>query len=90
MGRRLSYRRWTKDEEKFLRENYTKLSLREIANRLDRSLVSVECKVYRMGLSGARRAIEKSLMKISSKKRVVSYPKHLREIILEGVRRGLI
>lgn len=41
---------WTNAEKEFLRSNYKKLSVKEIANQLDRTVVSIKNTASRMGL----------------------------------------
>jgi len=43
---------WTKEEEKFLIENKGKLSYREIAEKLGRTVNSVQAKARKLGLTG--------------------------------------
>lgn len=43
-------KKWTKEEEKYLEDNYEKLSFEEMAKNLCRTEVSVEGKVRRLGL----------------------------------------
>ena len=43
-------KRWTRDELAFLRENYDKLTWKEIGSALERTSLSVKRRAYRMGL----------------------------------------
>ena len=46
-------RRWTLKEIRFLEEQYGKLSVGEIAKRLNRTVLSVGCMAHKLGCTGA-------------------------------------
>lgn len=44
-------KKWSIEEELFLKNNYVKLSIEEISNHLNRTNTSIKCKVCKMGIS---------------------------------------
>jgi len=48
------YKTWTREEEQFLMENKGKLTYREIAEKLGRTVYSVRWKAQKLGLMGVR------------------------------------
>lgn len=61
---------WTKEETKFLKENFSKLSLEEIAEKLNRSTGSISGKAFWLRLSPATRASRKRTRKIWEKEEI--------------------
>jgi len=52
--------RWTKQEMDFLTTNYADMTAREIANKLNRTLIQIEQKAYKMGLRKTTKNVVKS------------------------------
>lgn len=45
-------REWSRDEELFLKNNFSHMSIHDICKQLDRKIPSVTDKAYRLGLKG--------------------------------------
>ena len=56
--RKKAYRRWTKEEEEMLIARHGTYSLKSTAKRLDRTLLAVQIKVSRMGLTNNKDAFD--------------------------------
>ncbi len=52
--------RWTKQEMNVLTTNYADMTAREIANKLNRTLIQIEQKAYKMGLRKTTKNVVKS------------------------------
>ena len=73
-------KRWTKEEELYLRDNYYILSPQEIANHLERTRKSVIFKAHEMGVSKDERWSEEEIQKLKENYSTHSF-KELMEIL---------
>lgn len=58
MSYRKSYKKWTSSEEELLIKRHGSYSIKSTAKKLNRSVLSVELKAYRLGLSGNSKAFD--------------------------------
>lgn len=73
-------KRWTKEEELYLKDNYYILSPQEIANHLERTRKSVIFKAHEMGVSKDERWSEEEIQKLKENYSTHSF-KELMEIL---------
>jgi IS30 family transposase len=90
-----TYKKWTKEEEDFLKENYQKLTVKEIAEALGRSYASCVGKIQALEMSGTNTDTI-SLANISIEtfhhKKLEKYPEKVRarKLVHNAIKNGTL